>query len=148
MHPLVRDLYRRFLLVARDYPAGRAAVLDKVKAAFRANSALRPPAPRPRLPRADREELPPPPLPPPMTAQPAQPSDEEAFMRAVYAGRWWAKELVGVVQLRKYRAMRQRYGGSTGAASGDAGAEVEAIAAALAETEREAQRRRPAGTAP
>jgi hypothetical protein len=40
MHRLVRDLYRRFLVVGRDYPTGPAAVKAKVKAAFAANAGL------------------------------------------------------------------------------------------------------------
>ena len=74
---LVRDLYRRFLHVGRDYPRGLAFVRAKAKAAFFANAALR---------------------------------DDDAVLRAVAKGRWWVKELVGVVQLRKYRALRARYG--------------------------------------
>ncbi|CAN0093548.1 unnamed protein product, partial [Phaeothamnion confervicola] len=41
MNPLVRDLYKRFLLVGRDYPAGGLEyVRGEVKKAFRANAAL------------------------------------------------------------------------------------------------------------
>mmetsp|Transcript_5511 Transcript_5511/g.16427 ORF Transcript_5511/g.16427 Transcript_5511/m.16427 type:complete len:82 (-) Transcript_5511:238-483(-) len=35
MHPLVRDLYKRFLVVGRDYPGGMEIVRAKAKAAFR-----------------------------------------------------------------------------------------------------------------
>ncbi len=31
-------------------------------------------------------------------------------VRAVHKGRFWVSELIGVVQLRKYRALRKRYG--------------------------------------
>jgi hypothetical protein len=34
MHPLVRDLYKRFLVVGRDYPAGLDLVRAKAKEAF------------------------------------------------------------------------------------------------------------------
>lgn len=34
MHPLVRDLYKRFLFAGRDYPAGLEAVRKQVKKAF------------------------------------------------------------------------------------------------------------------
>ena len=40
MHPLVRDLYKRILLVSRDYPAGPELVKRKAKEYFRANAAL------------------------------------------------------------------------------------------------------------
>ena len=37
-------------------------------------------------------------------------TEEDDIMRAVATGRWWVKELIGIVQLRKYRTLRQRYG--------------------------------------
>lgn len=40
----------------------------------------------------------------------AAPLGERELLTAVHRARWWAKELEGVVQLRKYRAMRARYG--------------------------------------
>ncbi len=77
MHPLVRDLYRRFLHVGRDYPKGYAFVREKARTAILANKDV---------------------------------TGEDELMRAVYKGRWWVNELIGVVKLKKYRAMRQRYG--------------------------------------
>ena len=35
--------------------------------------------------------------------------DELAIKRAIHKGRWMVKELIGVVQLKKYRAIDQRY---------------------------------------
>ena len=43
---------------------------------------------------------------------------EDELMRLVATGRWWAKEIVGVVQLRKYRTLRARYGDATTGAEG------------------------------
>jgi hypothetical protein len=40
MHPLVRDLYKRFILAGRSYPQGVSAVREKVKKAFADNGAL------------------------------------------------------------------------------------------------------------
>ena len=37
MHPLVRDLYKRIILVGRDYPLGPQWVRDKAKVWFRQN---------------------------------------------------------------------------------------------------------------
>ena len=74
---LVRDLYRRFLVVGRDYPRGLSFVRTKVKEAMFRNADL---------------------------------TNEEDLMRAVAKGRWWVKELIGVVQLKKYRTLRARYG--------------------------------------
>lgn len=76
MHPLVRDLYRRFLWAGRDYPRGLPFVRARAKTAFFRNASL---------------------------------TGEDIFF-AVAKGRWWVKEMVGVIQLRKYRAMRSRYG--------------------------------------
>lgn len=40
MNPLVRDLYKRFLIAGRDYPGGLALVRKKAKAAFFENAHL------------------------------------------------------------------------------------------------------------
>jgi hypothetical protein len=40
MHPLVRDLYKRFLLVGRDYPGGLDLVRRKAKEGLRTNAHL------------------------------------------------------------------------------------------------------------
>eukprot|EP01039_Chlorochromonas_danica_P010486 gene10486-11616_t len=40
MKPEIRDLYKRFLYAARDYPAGKASVINKVKKSFHQNSNL------------------------------------------------------------------------------------------------------------
>jgi len=96
MHRAVRDLYKRFLWVGRDYPLGLAFVRDKAKAAILNNRHL---------------------------------TSERDILTAVARGRWWVKELIGVVQLRKYRAMRQRYSAGS---SGDAAAAASSVAAAWA----------------
>lgn len=76
MDSKVRDLYKRFLLVGRDYPLGLAYVREKAKAAFLQNRAL---------------------------------TDELAVKKAVKRGRWMVRELIGVIQLKKYRALNSRY---------------------------------------
>ena len=40
MNPLVRDLYKRFLVAGRDYPGGLEVVRRKAKAAFFENAHL------------------------------------------------------------------------------------------------------------
>ena len=117
IHPLVRDLYRRFLVI--PHPLGRAYVRDRAKAAILENAHLKAP---PRVPvrvsgesdcgeggnddligsrrrarRAISSE----------TGVSIDEEGEDAFMRAVYKGRWWAKEMAGVVQLAKFRALRR-----------------------------------------
>ena len=77
MHPLVRDLYKRILLVGRDYPKGLGFVREKARAEFSKHAAL---------------------------------TDEVDIKRAINYGRYMVKEMQGVIQLKKYRAMRKRYG--------------------------------------
>ncbi|OQR93423.1 hypothetical protein ACHHYP_02553 [Achlya hypogyna] len=76
MQSRVRDLYKRFLLVGKDYPLGLEYVRPKVKEAF---------------------------------FQQAQLQDDADIKVAVARGRWMVKEMIGVIQLKKYRAMNQRY---------------------------------------
>ncbi|KAF0774312.1 hypothetical protein DYB37_001720 [Aphanomyces astaci] len=76
MLPLVRDVYKRVLVVGRDYPLGLDYVREKAKAAF-----------------FDQAHL----------------TADSDIKRAVHYGRWKVKEMVGVIQLKKYRAMNQRY---------------------------------------
>eukprot|EP00038_Savillea_parva_P007943 m.173455 g.173455 ORF g.173455 m.173455 type:complete len:80 (-) comp13698_c0_seq1:69-308(-) len=40
MHPLVRDLYKRIIVVGREYPGGLEVVRRKAKEHFRANAHL------------------------------------------------------------------------------------------------------------
>ena len=90
MHPLVRNLYKRVLHVGRDYPTG----LEHVKRVWK--KALRNPE---NCPSCFRD------------GQPVQ-SDEcrEEILFAVNRGRFMVKEMIGVIQLKKYRTMNQRYG--------------------------------------
>lgn len=76
MDPRVRDLYRRFLYVGRDYPMGLDYVRTKAKAAFMKNRHLTEPA---------------------------------EINKAIKHGRWMVRELIGVIQLKKYRTMNNRY---------------------------------------
>lgn len=36
-------------------------------------------------------------------------TSESDIKRAVHEGRWWVREMVGAIQLRKYRVMKKRY---------------------------------------
>lgn len=76
MHPLVRDLFKRFILVGKDYPVPPPFVRNKAHAAIMANRHL---------------------------------TDEVEIKRAVKRGRWMVRELIGVIQLKKYRTLKQRY---------------------------------------
>lgn len=85
MHPLVRDLYKRVLIVGRDYPMG----LNRVKSQWK--PAMRNPSNCPSWydGRHDKKE--------------------EEILFAVHKGRQAVKEMIGIIQLKKYRSMKQRY---------------------------------------
>ena len=76
MDPRVRDLYKRILVVGRDYPAGLEHVRERAKAEFGKRAAL---------------------------------TDDVEIKRAIAYGRYMVKEMIGVVQLKKYRTMKKRY---------------------------------------
>lgn len=76
MDPKVRDLYKRFLLVGRDYPLGLSHVREKIKTEFFQNRDL---------------------------------TDPVAIKKAIKRGRWMVREMVGVIQLKKYRTLNSRY---------------------------------------
>jgi len=108
MHPLVRDLWKRVVWVGRDYPTGLQHVKDMWKPAMR------------------RVENCPSWYDSKQHAVAA--GDEEEMMRAVYKGRQAVKEMVGVIQLKKYRSLKQRYDNST---------REDALASSMARLERE-----------
>eukprot|EP00494_Astrolonche_serrata_P016071 UN16234 len=76
MDPRVRDLYKRILLVGRDYPLGLDWVRNKAKPWFRQNSHL---------------------------------TDETDIKSKVAIGRFWVREMLGVIKLKKYRTIKNRY---------------------------------------
>ena len=76
MDPRVRDLYKRILVVGRDYPAGLDHVRERAKAEFGKRAGL---------------------------------TDDVDIKRAIAYGRYMVKEMIGVVQLKKYRTMKKRY---------------------------------------
>jgi hypothetical protein len=93
MHPLVRDLYKRVILVGRDYPLG----LDYVRKTWK--TALRNPENCPAC---------------YVYSTPIIHSREcdRQVRKAVGRGRHMVNEMIGIIQLKKYRAMKQRYGTS------------------------------------
>lgn len=83
MHPLVRDLYKRAILVGRDYPHPEG--LEYVRRTWKA---------------ALRNQI----------NCPSSPIDERVLRKAVGKGRFMIREMEGVIQLKKYRTLRKRYG--------------------------------------
>ena len=76
MRAIVRDLYKRILVVGRDYPPGLDYVRERAKTEFAKRAAL---------------------------------TDDVEIKRAVAYGRYMVKEMVGVIQLKKYRTIKRRY---------------------------------------
>ena len=90
MHPLVRDLYRRVIHVGRDYPTGLPHVREVWK------KSIRNPANCPAC----------------YSSDPSSSQCQEELYHAVNRVRFMVKEMIGVIKLKKYRAMKQRYDSS------------------------------------
>mmetsp|Transcript_3528 Transcript_3528/g.4910 ORF Transcript_3528/g.4910 Transcript_3528/m.4910 type:complete len:94 (+) Transcript_3528:156-437(+) len=89
MHPLVRDLYKRVLLIGADYPHQEG--LPYVKRLWK--KAL-----------YDKNNC------PSWYKQDSSPALREKEVRiAVARGRVMLREMIGVIQLKKYRTMKQLY---------------------------------------
>lgn len=100
MHPLVRNLYKRVLLVGKDYPHpdGITYIRRKWKEVIQnpenwplnhaatdsSNKAI-----------SNSADL------------------EHEIRLAVTKGRHMVKEMIGIIQLKKYREMKKRYGSSS-----------------------------------
>ena len=98
IHPLVRDLYKRALLAGRDYPHPEG--MDYVRRKWK--MALRDSRNCPSCYDA-------------LSATAADPSlsserCEREIRKSVGRGRHMIREMVGIIQLKKYRVMRSRYG--------------------------------------
>jgi hypothetical protein len=137
MHPFVRNLYKRVLTVGRDYPTGIAHVKEKWKKAIldptncpscyccvddesnndnstknyistasnnstnilhngvdtTSTGAMN----------TSKHIV--------INYKESKQCEEEIFF-AVNKGRWFVKEMIGVIKLKKYRTMKQRYGGN------------------------------------
>mmetsp|Transcript_7516 Transcript_7516/g.10375 ORF Transcript_7516/g.10375 Transcript_7516/m.10375 type:complete len:94 (-) Transcript_7516:188-469(-) len=90
MRPIVRDLYKRFLIVGRHYPEGLGYIRDKVKKAFFDNADI-----------LYRKES---------TATPrGLDANELEFKKAISKGRFWVREIEAISKMHKYRAMKNRY---------------------------------------
>ena len=86
MDPRVRDLYKRFLLVGRDYPSGLSYVREATKAAFR------------------------------RTEWSATTSEHDKH-KAVTKGRYMVREMIALIQLKKYRTLSRAYPSQDAAAA-------------------------------
>ena len=95
MHSLVRDLYKRALVVGRDYPLGLEYVRRTWKTALRNQRNC--PSCYLDNPASD-----------PIACLDA-PGCEKELRKAVARGRFMVREMIGVIQLKKYRTMKRRY---------------------------------------
>jgi hypothetical protein len=91
MHPLVRDLYKRIILVGRDYPLG----LEYVRTQWK--KALRNPDNCPSCYNGSHQVC------------LESVACERELRKAVGKGRHYVREMIGVIQFKKYRAMKKRY---------------------------------------
>jgi hypothetical protein len=112
MHPLVRDLYKRVVFIGRDYPTGWPHVQSIWKNALRNpdncpswyshnnnnNHALSSHENGGRSSGSSSSN----------TVTTGS-NNEEELLRAVHRGRLAVKEMIGVIQLKKYRHVKQRY---------------------------------------
>lgn len=100
MHPLVRDLYKRALVVGRDYPLG----MDYVRRTWK--KAIRNPNNCPSCYYDGNEDT---------TRGGSRrivlesPRCEKELRKAVARGRFMVREMIGVIQLKKYRTLKRRY---------------------------------------
>lgn len=138
MDPRVRDLYRRFLFVGRDYPLGLRYVRDTVKRAFKDTHippavTAQPSMSSARIPSGAGPASSPAPAPssvPASASSPAALSRDAALHRAVTKGRYMVREMEALIQLKKYRQLRKAYGHEQSSAT------VQPSSADLAEIER------------
>mmetsp|Transcript_6225 Transcript_6225/g.15404 ORF Transcript_6225/g.15404 Transcript_6225/m.15404 type:complete len:154 (+) Transcript_6225:113-574(+) len=109
MHPLVRSLYKEALFVGRNYPLG----LDKVRKEWK--KAIRNPKNCPscynfassdglKVTLATPKKL--------HSKDYPNPACERELRKAVGKGRYIIREMIGVIQLKKYRILKRRYGDS------------------------------------
>jgi hypothetical protein len=97
MHPLVRDLYKRALHVGHDYPLGLEYVRRTWKKALRNVDNC----PSCYCNSADGSNI----NVPSLSSQ----NCEKELHKAVGKGRFMVREMIGIIQLKKYRTMKQRY---------------------------------------
>jgi hypothetical protein len=95
MHPLVRDLYKRALHVGHDYPLGLEYVRRTWKKALRNVDNC----PSCYSANGNHDVV------PSLTSS----NCEKELHKAVAKGRYMVREMIGIIQLKKYRIMKQRY---------------------------------------
>lgn len=87
MHGKVRDLYKRFIFVLREYPGERKSLLDQIKQAFFLNHDI------PVYMKGDDGQL----------------EDSIELRKAVLKGRYYVREIRAMGALHKYRTLKKAY---------------------------------------
>lgn len=106
IHPLVRDLYKRALLVGKDYPHpdGMSYVRSQWKHAIRNKDNI--PSYYKKVAKSTSCSS--------SAASAADASEtakikETEMLKAIGKGRYMIREMMGVIQLKKYRTLKKRY---------------------------------------
>ncbi|KAL3914095.1 MAG: hypothetical protein SGILL_006238 [Bacillariaceae sp.] len=92
IHPLVRDLYKRALFVGRDYPQGMDYVRQNWKKALRNVE---------NCPSCYAEDG--------STVNLQNPQCLPELHKAVGKGRYFVREMIALIQFKKYRHLKQTY---------------------------------------
>jgi hypothetical protein len=108
IHPFVRDLYKRVLMVSKDYPSTDHHHIKQLW-----KDAMRNPENCPSWYTKTKTNSKQNPISTVTTSSTAEPTnDMNELYHAVHRGRQMVKEMIGIVQLHKYRSMKQRYSNS------------------------------------
>jgi hypothetical protein len=105
IHPIVRDLYKRVLMVSKDYPSTDHQHIKQLW-----KTAIRNPENCPSW-YTETNCNPISTITPGTTpnSDTTPTNDINELYHAVHRGRLMVKEMIGIVQLHKYRSMKQRY---------------------------------------
>mmetsp|Transcript_15591 Transcript_15591/g.15779 ORF Transcript_15591/g.15779 Transcript_15591/m.15779 type:complete len:157 (-) Transcript_15591:420-890(-) len=122
MHPLVRDLYKRAILVGNDYPLGLEYVRRTWKTAlqnpkncpscYNSNNSSHPDMNKENYTTVKNKKIH---LIERKNIKAAtntivfSPECDGEIMKAVGKGRFMIREMIGVIQIKKYRTMKKRY---------------------------------------
>ena len=109
IHPLVRDLYKRVIIVSRDYPT---TDVQHIKQLWK--TAIRNPDNCPTWYNNDQFTGTTTGTNVTKDALEEEETNMDELFHAVHRGRQMVKEMIGIIQLHKYRCMKQRYNNNSG----------------------------------
>jgi hypothetical protein len=109
MHPLVRDLYKRILVVSKDYPNSdynhmkqlwKTALRDPINCPSWYQNTTASKSTNNNIEQNQANNS---------TDITSNVNDIDELYHAVHRGRLMVKEMIGIIQLNKYRRMKQQY---------------------------------------